>query len=119
MKTTEQTRITGPQKAVFRIMELASFNNFDGPMVVKSLQQNRHLWKGAIFGLFDVPGAYGITLRDIENGSYNADTLLLKPAEGEAAQAALKELARTWSADEVDWEAVPHVNGLVLRVWWD
>lgn len=120
------------QDLVFKIVERSSCNNFDGSFVVASLRANPHLWRGAIFGRFESvtpftlhlkPGEtyrpsclYGATLRDIGNGEYNADTLLLTAPTG--AEAALEALARTWHADEIDWQDTPHA-GKTLRVWWD
>lgn len=123
----EQVEVCEAQELVFRVMKHASFNAFDGAVVVDSLRNNRHLWRGAIFGRFeDVkpftlrPGEtwqpacdYGIILRDIQDDFYNADTLLLTAPAG--AEDALEALARTWHADEIDWENVPHA-GRALRV---
>ena len=117
------------QELVFKLMRFSSFNDFDGSVVVDSLRDNRHLWRGAIFGRFGayhstvggdctVYTTYGCTLRDIQDDVYSADELLLTAPAG--AEAALEALAKSpeWKADEVDWQQDQHA-GKVLRVWWD
>ncbi len=121
-----QTRLT-IQDLQLELMRRASFNSFDGDHVADSLLDNRDLWRGAIFdrAAYFTLGAYNdgrkcdpidnIRLRDIGDGYWNADTLYLTPAEDEGA---LEALARTWHADEIDWQDFPNA-GRALRVWWD
>lgn len=120
------------QELQFKLMKFASFNSFNGHKVVKALRENRHLWRGAIFGRFErieavtlhlKPGetykplcAWADTLRDIPSGLYSADTLYVTPVTGMETE--LERLAKTWRADEITWETVPHV-GKSLCVWWD
>lgn len=112
------------QKIFFRLMELASFNSFDGEAVVKDLQKHEDWWRGAIFGRFDRYAGL-IPLRDIQTGEYNADTLYMTAVENHKEE--LELLAKTWSADEVDWLQKEKAESMlgggeklsVLRVWWD
>lgn len=118
------------QELQLQLIELSSFNNFDGEAVSKDLKDNKELWRGAIMGRF---GGYAVLLplRDIENGCWNVDTLMITPVKGKEME--LIQLAHTWGADEVDWiggedackmfgsysteqQANPYQ---VLRLWWD
>lgn len=118
------------QSIVAQLMEASSFNDFDGKAVVKKLEENEELWKGFVWGRFDGYSEL-ITLRDIGSECYNADTLYILPTPGK--EDALKKLAKTFSADEVDWvegKEAGHLLGsygpstnsakkVILRVWWD
>ena len=104
------------------LIELASFNEFDGAQVKQDLIENRDLWKGAIIGRFD--SSQLIPLRDIASNIWNVDTLMILPQEGKEKE--LLELAVTWRPDELDLQegkevAMLYGNGesKVVRVWWD
>lgn len=112
------------QELNFELMKLASFNEFDGEAVVKSLTEHSDLWSGAVMGRFGYSEL--IQLRDIPNNSWNVDTLMIL-SSGEDDQK-LEELAKTWGADEVDWLSVEQTEQQlgsypakhkVLRIWWD
>ena len=116
------------QELIFELMTISPFNNFDGEKVVASLKDNESLWISAIFLPFSLPL---LTLRDMADGEWNADTLYIIPAEGEEDQ--LEGLASSWNADEVDWiDGMKACNMMgewsskkeardkaLLRVWWD
>ena len=86
------------QRLQLRLMELSTFNNFDGFKVVKDLLDNRSLWDACIM---DREGSYStdksgfidlIKLRDMNKvevdrlGShYNVDTLYILPSEDKTA----------------------------------
>jgi hypothetical protein len=115
-------KINKVQELQFKLMCLASFNEFDGETVVQSLREHRDLWKGAIFTRLNYSEL--IPLRDIDKGYWNCDTLYILTDTTHAIE--LKELAYTWGADEVDYmgEDVERLGGAdkdthVLRVWWD
>jgi hypothetical protein len=104
------------------LIELASFNEFDGEQVKQDLIENRALWKGAIIGRFD--NGQLIPLRDIASNVWNVDTLMILPREGKEKE--LLKLAATWRPDELDLQAGKEVvmlygggAGKVVRVWWD
>ncbi len=113
------------QELQFELMKLASFNEFDGDMVVESLKSHEELWRGVIMDRagFNSPDAKDyseaidlIKLRDIEDEYWNIDTIYIKPVEGKEKE--LEELAKSWGADEVDWIEKTDA-GKVLRVWFD
>lgn len=112
------------QELNLELMELASFNSFDGKAVVKSLKENQDLWAGAVMGRFGY--AELIQLRDIDSGYWSIDTLMILSSGKDDDK--LELLAKSWSADEVDWlseeEAADKLGSWptkkrVLRVWWD
>ena len=104
------------------LIELASFNQFDGEQVKQDLIANRDLWKGAIIGRFDDSPL--IPLRDIADNIWNVDTLMILPHEGKEKE--LLELAAEWRPDELDLQEGDEVKTLygngedkVVRAWWD
>lgn len=104
------------------LIELASFNEFDGAQVKKDLLANKGLWKGVIMGRFE--NSQLIPLRDIDSNVWNVDTLMILPQEGKDTELVL--LATHWNADEVDLLKGDDINLMygggenkVLRLWWD
>jgi len=114
------------QELLLRLMELASFNDFDGELVASDLRKHSDLWRGAVL---DRDGL--IKLRDLPYRRWNVDTLSILPAPGREDE--LFALADTWGADEVDWvggeEGCCQLGSWssesrdnprqYLRVWWD
>jgi len=124
----EPQPINESQELVFRLMELSSFNSFDGHQVVKDLKKHRSLWRGVIH---DRIGSL-IKLRDIDSGQgLNVDTVFILPTYG--LEDKLHEVARGWDADSIIWLGEEEAcillgssspNGeddkkVILRVWWD
>jgi len=116
------------QDIQLRLMEFASFNNFDGDQVVQDLKANRDLWRAA---LMNSPNSL-VTLAELEYGdAWNADTLFITPEPGQ--EDALDLLTKGWKADEVQWIGGEEACRLlgeysperrsnlrqILRVWWD
>lgn len=127
------------QEIQFELMKIASFNNFDGDLVVEDLKDNPDLWIGAVMdraGYSRTDEKYKpvislLKLRDMSLGYWNVDTLFITPKEGKEDE--LFELASDWKADEVGWigeedacialgsyspEARTNKKQ-ILRVWWD
>ena len=107
-------------------MELATFNSFDGGAVVRDLRRNPRLWLSAQMDRFGAADRL-TSLRDIPQGHWNADTLLL--LADPAFKRSLEALARGWRPTELNWLparssaillGVPGSTPLlVLRAWWD
>lgn len=112
-------------------MQASSFNDFDGNKIVKLLIKRADLWRGFVWGR-DGGWSNLITLRDIEDNIYNADTLHILPKEGKEDE--LKSfVTETFNADEIDyigskqacdllgsWSKELETNQKsILRVWWD
>jgi hypothetical protein len=117
------------QALQFELMRKASFNGFDGDVVVDSLITHSDLWTGVVMDRADYYYSAGgerkeghnepvdlIKLRDIGAGYWNVDTVYILPADGREDD--LLALAKTWGADEIDWYRNTHV-GRYLRVWFD
>jgi len=134
------------QELVLQILERTSVNNLDGPRVVAALRANSHLWRSAYFTSIGIEQAADqtwvfnaarhdlISLRDLPQDFLQFDTLLLLPVPG--AQDELASLATNWSADIIQWVALPEAGRVmggrrsvmefsssprkvILYVWWD
>ena len=119
------------QKLQFELMRKATFNGFDGNVVVDSLEDKLHqeLWEGVImdregYGHIDL-----IKLRDIQNGFWNIDTLFILCKKGKEKEVELLAL-RNWNADEVEVLSLEDTQKLmgigsredkrrIVRCWWD
>lgn len=114
----------GVQDIQFRLMELASFDNFDGVQAVADLKANSGLWRAA---LMDGP----VKLGELHDDGWNVDTLYVTATAGQ--EDGLEQLSNRWNADQVDWiggEEACRLLGVssperranprqILRVWWD
>jgi len=97
---TKTFQITKAQQIVFDLMEISSFNEFDGKRVVQDLKKNIGKWLGAIWGRFCYMTM--LPLRDIPDNIYNADTLYLSVPKKYISL--FLELAQDkWKADEVGY----------------
>jgi hypothetical protein len=120
----DDANVSAPQRLQREMMRLATFNQFLGHQVVADLLAHGQLWNAALMKRdgFDL-----LLLRDLAEGEWSADTLYLLTT-GDRADA-LKRLARTWHADEVDWldRTQAFQRGLMgsdedrrtLVLWWD
>jgi hypothetical protein len=113
------------QELQLELMRRASFNEFDGAMVVAELKSHPDLWEGALMDRPDL-----IKLRDLSE-IWNVDTLWITPRPGKEDQ--LWNLAAQWDADEIDWiggDGACRLLGFwsreaskrqqqILRLWWD
>ena len=115
------------QALQFALMKRSSFNEFDGPRVVRDLLANRGLWCGA---LMDRAGSnFLIKLRDLGHSYWNVDTLYILSSG--ANDEALRRIAEHWRADTVEWVSGRPAERLlgeslsggrsprILEVWWD
>ena len=105
------------QEMQFRMMELSSFNQFEGEEIAKSLKENYGLWKRFIF--IDCYNSQ-VSLRDMGEGEWNADTLLIIVKEKFAEN--MMAVAKAWEANSV--ECLKHGVALrkgewLIKVWWD
>jgi hypothetical protein len=84
-----------PSEVFLNLIEWNSFNRFDGKQITKALRADRHLWDAVLFYRTDV----GITLRDMVDGRYNADSLVLLTSL--ARWDTLYEIVKQWSPDAI------------------
>ena len=115
-------KICKVQRLMFDLIRLASFNDFDGQMVVQNLTEHRDLWLGCIMDGNDL-----IKLRDISDNLWNADTLYIitTGVDDEKLERMATDL---WCANEVIYlnkDEAEHRLGTypceykVLKIWWD
>jgi hypothetical protein len=103
-----------------------NFNLCDGKRVAQLLKENCRLWRAALMPM-DL-----ISLRDMEDKTWHADTLYIYAKEGFEFE--LEELVREqFTADEIHWiggssaadimgttgEGFEERSAVILSVWWD
>ena len=117
-------KISEAQRIQLEVIRHTNFNLFDGSKITKLLEANHRMWQSVLMPL-DF-----ISLRDMQDGRWHADTLYIYPEDG--YQLELEELVREqFNADEIDWiggsEAVDMLgtteveqkSQVILSVWWD
>ena len=122
----EQTSkpISAAQAIQLDIIARTNFNFFEGKKIADMLKENRRMWHAVLMPLDP------ISLRDMENGRWHADTLYIYPEDGYQYQ--LEELVREqFNADEVQWIGgsdavdllgttdVENKSQVILSAWWD
>jgi hypothetical protein len=124
------------QEIQLELIRRASFNEFDGERVVKSLLANRKSWIAVLMdrpalareesGLVDL-----IKLRDLPRNQWNVDTLYVLAPDARSGHA-LAKLAEEdrWTCDDVIVHddpqhvgralgAFPAPGGAIVEFWWD
>jgi len=119
-------KISKAQEFQLELISHTNFNLCDGKRIAELLKENRHLWRAAMMPL-DL-----ISLRDMEDGIWHADTLYIYAVEG--LEFELEKLAREqFNADEISWiggssaadimgaigEGFEERSEVILSVWWD
>jgi hypothetical protein len=115
--------ITKIQAIQLDLLGRSSFNNLNGPQVVRDLLSHRQLWCAA---LIDRLGSDAlIKLRDLDDNIWNVDTLYVLSSG--ANDPALARLAGRWHPDARSWVGGSAASQLlgdsrprrILEVWWD
>lgn len=117
------------QDLQFELMKRASFNSFDGEMVVNDLKKHPELWDGVVMSR----GAYNssinlICLRDIKDNLWNVDTVFILCKEDNVDK--MVGICKMWDADEVDVLDIKESQDMlgswsrddekrIIKVWWD
>lgn len=116
--------ITNAQDLQLQLLELARFNNLDGPRVASDLRSNLDLWRSAmlvrltepVFQKLENPVTRTtppvplvnrvdlICLRDLPDNFINLDTLFIMTEPGMASR--LELTAGTWCPDALQWFTV-------------
>jgi hypothetical protein len=117
-------KIGKSQKFQLDLIARTNFNLCNGKRVAELLRENRKMWLSAYMPLD------AISLRDMDTGSWHADTLYIYAADG--WQHSLEELVREqFEADEVHWiggssaanmlgiSPLKRTSNVILSVWWD
>jgi hypothetical protein len=117
-------KISEAQQIQLDIIAKTNFNLFNGRGIAKWLKENHRMWKAVLLPL-DF-----ISLRDMDEGHWHADTLYIYPEDG--WQFKLEEVMREqFKADEIRWiggesagdmlgtSEVDDKSYVILEAWWD
>lgn len=117
-------KISEVQQIQLDIIEKTNFNFFNGRKIAQILKENHRMWRAVLLPL------NLISLRDMEDGYWHADTLYIYPEDGYQSQ--LEELVKEQlNADEVHWiggddavdllgtTEVANKSYVILEAWWD
>ena len=117
-------RISEAQQIQLDIIAKTNFNFFNGRKLAEWLKENHKMWHAVLLPL------NLISLRDMADGHWHADTLYIYPEDG--FQFKLEEVLREqFSADEIRWiggesagdmlgtSEVDDKSHVILEAWWD
>jgi len=117
-------KMSDAQQVQLDVIAKTNFNFFEGRKIVALLKENHRMWRAVLMPL------NLISLRDMEDGHWHADTLYIYPEDGYQFQ--LEELVREqFNADEIHWVGgssavdmlgtteVEHKSQVILEAWWD
>jgi len=117
-------KISEAQQIQLDIIAKTNFNFFSGRKIAEWLKGNHRMWRAVLLPL-DL-----ISLRDMDDGHWHADTLYIYPEDG--WQFKLEEIMREqFHADEVHWiggndammklgtSEVADKSYVILEAWWD
>jgi len=85
-----------PSEVFLQLIEENSFNSMDGKKIAFDLRRDRFLWEAV---MFHRPGDGGTTLRDMADGSYNADTVTI--LTDMVREKTLYETLKQWEPDSI------------------
>lgn len=119
-----EKKISEAQNFQLEVIAKTNFNNFNGREIARWLRENHKMWKTVLLPL-DF-----ISLRDMDDGHWHADTLYIYPEEGYGFQ--LEEIMKEqFQADETQWHGgssasqmlgtskVKDASYVILSAWWD
>jgi len=119
-----EKKISEAQQVQLDIIAKTNFNFFSGRKIAEWLKENHRMWRAVLLPL------NLISLRDMDDGHWHADTLYIYPEDG--WQFKLEEIMREqFGADEIQWiggsEAVDMLGTtevedksyVILEAWWD
>ncbi len=117
-------KISEAQEFQLELIARTNFNFCNGRLVTELLRENHKMWRATLMPL------NLLSLRELENGIWHADTLYIYVEEG--WQYALEELVlEQFNADEVCWigdseaadmlgvSELERTSDAILSVWWD
>ena len=117
-------KISDAQQMQLDIIAKTNFNFFNGRKIAEWLKENHRMWRAVLLPL-DF-----ISLRDMADGHWHADTLYIFPENGWGFE--LEEIMREqFQADETSWiggEKARELLGtsevddklyVILEAWWD
>ena len=117
-------KISDAQQIQLDIIAKTNFNLFNGRKIAEWLNENHRMWRAVLLPL-DF-----ISLRDMADGHWHADTLYIFPENGWGFE--LEEIMREqFQADETSWiggekagellgtSEVDDKSYVILEAWWD
>ncbi|HMB21509.1 MAG: hypothetical protein ACM33V_05315 [Chloroflexota bacterium] len=117
-------KLSNAQQIQLDIISKTNFNFFEGRKIAEVLKENHRMWRAVLLPL------NLISLRDMADGWWHADTLYIYPEDGYQFQ--LEELVtEQFHADEVQWfggssaedilgtTEVGDKSQVILSAWWD
>ncbi|HRJ76178.1 MAG TPA: hypothetical protein PLX90_09280, partial [Anaerolineales bacterium] len=91
-----EKKISEAQNFQLEVIAKTNFNNFNGIGIARWLRENHKMWKTVLLPL-DF-----ISLRDMDDGHWHADTLYIYPEDGYGFK--LEEIMKEqFHADETQW----------------
>ncbi|HUE98917.1 MAG TPA: hypothetical protein VMN99_06660 [Anaerolineales bacterium] len=119
-----EKKISEAQQIQLDIIAKTNFNFFSGRKIAEWLKENHKMWRAVLLPL------NLISLRDMSDGHWHADTLYIYPEDGWGFK--LEEVLKAqFGADEIQWiggESAGDVLGtsevednpyVILEAWWD
>ena len=119
-----EKQISEAQQIQLDIISKTNFNFFSGRKIAAWLKENRKIWRTVLLPL------NLISLRDMDDGHWRADTLYIYPEDG--WQFKLEEIMKEqFGADETRWisgsqaedmlgtSEVEDKSYVILEAWWD
>jgi hypothetical protein len=119
-----EQKISEAQEIQLDIIAKTNFNFFSGERIAKWLSENHKMWRAVLLPL------NFLSLRDMEEGHWHADTLYIYPEDGWHFK--LEEVMKEqFGADETRWiggETAGDMLGtsdvddktyVILEAWWD
>ena len=119
-----EKKISEAQQIQLDVIAKTNFNNFNGKEIARWLKENHKMWRTVLLPL-DF-----ISLRDMANGSWHADTLFIYPEDGYGFK--IEEIMKEqFYADETQWhggESAMDMLGtselrdksyVIFSAWWD
>jgi hypothetical protein len=119
-----EKKMSEAQNFQLEVIAKTNFNSFNGRAIAAWLRENHRMWRTVLLPL-DF-----ISLRDMDDGHWHADTLYIYPEDG--YQFKLEEIMKEqFHADETQWigrESAMDMLGtseltdtsyVILSAWWD
>jgi hypothetical protein len=119
-----EKKISEAQNFQLEVIAKTNFNSFNGRRIADWLRENHRMWRAVVLPL-DF-----ISLRDMADGHWHADTLYIYPEDG--YQFKLEEIMKEqFHADETQWigresamdmlgtSEVKDTSYVILSAWWD
>ena len=119
-----EKKISEAQNFQLEVIARTNFNSFNGKRIAEWLRENHKMWRSVLLPL-DF-----ISLRDMANGNWHADTLYIYPEDSYHFK--LEEIMKEqFHADETEWiggedamdllgtDEIEYTSHVILSVWWD